>query len=286
MKKILTAALAAMFVLTAVCACGLKTAATGEITVVTREDGSGTRGAFIELFGLQETQPDGAKKDMTYKEAIVANRTDVMMTTVANDVNAIGYISLGSLNATVKAVDIDGVKASADNVRNGSYAVSRPFVIAINGEAKGLQKDFIEFILSAEGQAIVSKNYIAVDEEALPYSGEKPAGKLVVAGSSSVSPLMELLAEEYIAVNPDADIEIQTSDSGAGISAATNGTCDIGMASRELKESEKEKLTEIVIAVDGIAVIVNKTNALGNLAKAQVKEIFTGNVVLWDGLAD
>ena len=283
MKKFLSAALALVLSASVFGACGLARQS-GEITVVSREDGSGTRGAFIELFGLQETLEDGSKRDMTYKEAIIASRTDIMMTTVANDVNAIGYISLGSLNDTIKAVDIDGVGANTENVKNDSYAISRPFNIAVKGAMTGLRKDFVEFILSAEGQAVVGKSYISVDEEAEAYSGKTPSGKLTIAGSSSVSPLMEKLVEEYITINPNADIEIQTNDSSAGMTAAMNGTCDIGMASRELKDSEKEALTEITIAIDGIAVIVNNSNTISNLTKAQVKEVFTGSLVDWSGL--
>ncbi len=254
------------------------------INVISREDGSGTRGAFIELFGILQKNEDGTQKDLTTKEAVIARQTDVMMTNVAGDKYAIGYISLGSLNDTVKALNIEGVVPTTENVKNGTYPVSRPFNIATKGEPTGLAKDFIDFILSAEGQAVVSKSYIAVDDAPLAYAGSKPSGKIVVAGSSSVTPVMEKLKEAYLAVNPNAQIEIQMSDSSAGMNGAIDGTCDIGMASRELKDSEKEKLTDIQIALDGIAVIVNNENPAADLTKDQVKAIFTGGVETWNGI--
>ena len=253
-----------------------------DISVVSREDGSGTRGAFVELFKIEVKRPDGGKKDMTTKEAVIANKTDVMMVNIANDPYAIGYISLGSMNASIKALDIDGVKASAENVKNGSYKISRPFNIATKGEPTGLAKDFISFILSKDGQAVVGKSYIAVKENAAPYAGGKMSGKITVAGSSSVSPIMEKLKEAYVAKNPGAVVEVQMSDSTAGMTGAMNGTCDIGMSSRELKDSEKAKLTALAIAHDGIAVIVNNKNPLTNLSNAQVKDIFTGASKTWD----
>ena len=254
------------------------------ISVVSREDGSGTRGAFIELFGIQE-EVDGNKKDMTTVEAVIANKTDVMMTNVAGDKTAIGYISLGSLNDTVKGVNIDGAEPTPDNVKNGSYAISRPFNIVTKGDATGLAKDFIDFILSSDGQSVVSGNsYIAIDDTAAAYSGAKPSGKIVVAGSSSVTPVMEKLREAYLAINTNAEIEIQMSDSSAGIQAAIDGNCDIGMSSRELKDSESGKVKGIQIALDGIAVIVNKANPVTNLAKDQVKGIFKGEVTAWSDI--
>jgi len=255
-----------------------------DIAVVSREDGSGTRGAFIELFGIEQKNEDGTKKDLTTKEAIIAKQTDVMMTNIAGDPYAIGYISLGSLNDTVKALQIEGVTPTAENVKNGTYPIARPFNIATNGEATGLAKDFIDFILSAEGQAVVGSGYIAVSETAPAYAGSKPSGKIVVAGSSSVAPIMEKLKEAYMAINPNATIEIQSSDSSAGITGAIDGTCDIGMASRELKDSELEQLTVTQIALDGIAVIVNHENPTTSLTKEQVKEIFTGGILTWSGI--
>lgn len=252
-----------------------------EIHVVSREDGSGTRGAFIELFGIEKKNDDGSKKDRTTKEAVIAKQTDIMMTNVANDLYAIGYLSLGSLNDTVKAVSIDGAAASAENVKNGSYAIARPFNIATKGEPSGITKDFVDFIFSAEGQAIVSDSYIAVDDAADAYMGSKPSGKIVIAGSSSVSPLMEKLIEKYKEINPNAQIELQTNDSSSGMKAAIDGTCDIGMASRGLKDSEKEQLNSMEIALDGIAVIVHKENPIGNLSREQVEKIFIGEMMNW-----
>ncbi len=255
--------------------------ASKNVAVVSREGGSGTRGAFIELFGIEQKGADGTKKDMTTVEAVIAKATDVMMTNIVSDQYSIGYISLGSLNDTVKAVKIEGVEASADNVKNGKYPISRPFNIATKGEASGLAKDFIDYILSAEGQAVVAKSYISVNDAAPAYAGSKPSGKIVVAGSSSVTPIMEKLKEAYLAVNPNAQIEIQQSDSSAGMTAAINGTCDIGMASRELKDSEKSALTSMQIALDGIAVIVNKANPTSSLSKEQVKKIYTSDILNW-----
>ncbi len=251
------------------------------VNVVSREDGSGTRGAFIELFGIEVKGNDGTKKDMTTKEAVIAKQTDVMMTNIAGDMYGIGYISLGSLNDTVKAVQIDGITASAENVKNGSYPIARPFNIATKGEPGGLAKDFIDFILSADGQAVVSKSYIAITDNAPEYRGDKPSGKIVVAGSSSVTPIMEKLKEAYLEINPNATIEIQQSDSSAGMTGAIDGTCDIGMASRELKDSELAELTVTQIALDGIAVIVNNKNTVTTLTAEQVRAIFTGEIEKW-----
>jgi phosphate transport system substrate-binding protein len=255
------------------------------ITVVSREDGSGTRGAFIELFGIEVKNDDGSKKDTTTKEAVIANQTGVMLTNIAGDPYAIGYVSLGSLDNSVKALSIESVVASVENVKNKSYAIMRPFNIATKAEISELAQDFIGFILSAEGQAVITDGkYIAVDAAAKPYAGSKPAGKIVVAGSSSVTPIMEKLKEAYLAINAGAEIEIQMSDSSAGMTAAKDGTCDIGMASRELKETEAAELTATAIALDGIAVIVNSGNPATDLSKDQVKAIFTGEAVTWSDI--
>lgn len=259
--------------------------ANNEIIVISREEGSGTRGAFVELMGIEE-KGDGTKVDNTYEEAIIANKTDVAMTNVAGDPFAIGYISLGSMNDTVKAVDIDGVPATTEGVKDGSYPVARPFNIATKGEPEGLAKDFIDFIMSSEGQAVVSDSYIEVDDAAEAYSGDKPAGTITVAGSSSVTPVMEKLAEAYKAINPDAEIEIQMSDSTAGMTAAIDGTADIGMASRELKDEELAELNATVIALDGIAVIINPKNTVTNLTSEQVKDIFTGAITMWSDVIE
>ena len=255
----------------------------GDITVISREDGSGTRGAFIELFGIEEKGADGSKTDNTTDEAVIANKTDVMLANIAGDSQAIGYVYLGSLNDTVKAVTIDGVEATAENIKAGSYSASRPFNIATKGEPNDLAQDFINYIMSKEGQAIVEKNgYIAVDDAAAAFAGGEVEGKLVIAGSSSVSPVMEKLVEAYKAVNTNADIEIQTSDSTAGMTGCMEGTCDIGMASRELKDTESSNLTSISIALDGIAVCVNLDNPIEDLTTEQVKEIYTGETTSWD----
>lgn len=251
------------------------------IGVVSREDGSGTRGAFIELFGVEVKNDNGSKKDMTTKEAIITNQTSVMMTNVAGNKYAIGYISLGSLNNTVKAVQIEGINANNKNVKNGTYPIARPFNIATKDKLTGLAKDFISYILSAEGQDVVAKNYIAVTNNAPSYAGDKPSGKIVVAGSSSVTPVMEKLKEAYLKINPSAVIEIQASDSSAGMMATINGICDIGMASRQLKESELKQLTPKQIAIDGLAIVVHNENPLVSITKQQVRAIFMGKTQKW-----
>lgn len=253
-----------------------------DISVISREDGSGTRGAFIELLKIEEKDSNGNKIDKTTKEATIANKTDVMLTNVSGDPYAIGYVSLGSLNDNVKVLEIDESAVNVENIKNGAYKIARPFNIAIKGEATGLKKDFIDFILSSDGQSVVTETYIQINDNAAPYNGTKPDGKLVVAGSSSVTPIMEKLKEAYVAINPNADIEIQLSDSTTGMNSAIDGTCDIGMASRELKDSEKESLTQYEIALDGIAVIVNNENPLDKLSSDDVKNIFTGNYTSWN----
>lgn len=258
-----------------------------DITIVSREDGSGTRGAFIELFGIEEEQ-NGEKVDMTTEEAQITNSTSVMMTTVAGDDYAIGYVSLGSLGDTVKAVKIDGAAASAENVKSGTYKVSRPFNIATReDQSDGVVKDFINFILSKEGQEVVTDNkYIALDD-VKPFEGTSPSGKIVVGGSSSVSPVMEKLIEAYKGVNANAEIELQTTDSTTGMTSTIDGSYDIGMASRELKDTElSEGLKPIVIATDGIAVIVNKNSTVDELSSDQVKSIYTGDTLTWDEVAE
>ena len=254
-----------------------------DISIVSREDGSGTRGAFIELFGIEEKDADGNKVDNTTEAAKITNSTSVMMSTVAQDEYAIGYISLGSLDDSVKAVKIDGSEATAENIKNGSYKVSRPFNIATKDDLSDAAQDFEDFILSTEGQKVVEDNkYIPLDDVS-DYKSNGASGKVVVAGSSSVSPVMEKLKEAYQAVNSDVEVEIQTSDSTTGMQNAIDGVCDIGMASRELKDSEKEAgLTPTVIAMDGIAVVVNNDNPTDELSSDQVKSIFTGDVLTWD----
>lgn len=257
------------------------------INVTSREDGSGTRGAFIELFGIEEKDESGEKVDYTTEEANITNSTDVMMTTVAGDEYAIGYISLGSLNDTVKAVSIDGAEATVENIKSGTYTIARPFNIATKGEISEAAQDFVNFILSAEGQTVVSDNgYITVDDAAEAFASNSAEGKVVVAGSSSVTPVMEKLKEAYGAVNAAVEIEIQESDSTTGMTNALEGTCDIGMASRELKDSETEGgLTGTVIAMDGIAVVINNDNPTSDLSKDDVNGIFRGEITTWDEIA-
>ena len=253
-----------------------------EIGVISREDGSGTRGAFIELFGIEQKNDAGEKIDYTTQEAIITNSTSVMMTTVSGDLYAIGYISLGSLNDTVKAIQIDGVDATVENIENGSYKISRPFNIATKDGLSENAQDFVDFIMSADGQQVIEDaGYIPVSDAAA-YSGSMESGKVVVAGSSSVTPVMEKLKEAYLVKNPGVTIEIQQSDSSTGITNAIDGTCDIGMASRDLKDSELEAgLTSTTIAMDGIAVIVNNDSAVDGLTSEQVMKIFTGEYTTW-----
>lgn len=253
------------------------------ISVVTREEGSGTRDAFTELTGVLVKDGDN-KTDNTTTSAVTINSTEAVVTNVKDNEAAIGYISLGSLNDTVKALKIGGVEATADNVKSGDYAVSRPFNIAYKGELSEAAQDFVDYIMSSDGQKIVSDNgYVTVSENAA-YSGKKPSGKISVAGSSSVSPVMEKLAEAYQKVNTNAKVEIQTSDSSAGMQSAMGGTCDIGMASRDLKDEEKSALKVETIAKDGIAVIVNNANTCDDLTLDQVKSIYTGETTVWSDI--
>ena len=289
-KKFVALGLVGVFILSALTGCGSKGQSggndfdtSGEIGVITREDGSGTRGAFIELFGIEQKNDADEKVDYTTDTAAVTDSTSVMMTTVAGDLYAVGYTSLGTMNDTVKAVQIDGVAATVENIKGGTYKIARPFNIATKDGLSDAAQDFIDFIMSAEGQAVVEENgYISVSGAA-PYTGASVTGKIVVAGSSSVTPLMEKLKEAYLLKNANVTIEIQQSDSSTGMSDTIDGTCDIGMASRELKDSETEKgLVSTVIAMDGIAVIVNNDNPVTSLTSEQVKEIFTGNITAWD----
>lgn len=253
------------------------------ISVVTREEGSGTRDAFTELTGVLVKNGDN-KTDNTTTSAVTINSTEAVITNVKDNEAAIGYISLGSLNDTVKALKIGGVEATADNVKSGDYAVSRPFNIAYKGELSDVAQDFVDYIMSSDGQKIVSDNgYVTVSENAA-YSGKKPSGKISVAGSTSVSPVMEKLAEAYQKVNTNAKVEIQTSDSSAGMQSAMGGTCDIGMASRDLKDEEKSALKVETIAKDGIAVIVNNANTCDDLTLDQVKSIYTGETTVWSDI--
>lgn len=261
--------------------------ASGPISVYSREDGSGTRGAFVELLGIEQADANGDKVDMTTPTAAITNSTAVMMTSVAGDPNAIGYISLGSLDDTVKAVSIDGVAPSAAAVKDGSYAIARPFNVVTKGDLSAPAADFFAFIMSADGQAVVSdNNYIAIDDAAAPFASNGASGKVVVAGSSSVTPVMEKLAEAFQAANPQVTVEVQQSDSTTGVNMAVDGTCDIGMASRDLKDSETGAgATGTAIALDGIAVIVAPSSPVGDLTSQQVCDIYTGTAASWADVA-
>ena len=286
MNKLVKAALAAVLAITCIASAACAEFDAGkDIDVISREDGSGTRGAFIELTGVEQ-KVDGVKMDMTTEDAQITNSTAVMLSTVAGDTYAIGYVSLGSLNDSVKAVQVEGVTATAENVANGSYVLARPFNIAYKKEALSeLGRDFVAFVMSAEGQAIIDANGYVGSADAPAYAGAAPEGKLVIAGSSSVSPVMEKLIEAYAAVNANAKLELQTSDSTNGMTSAIDGTCDIGMASRALKAEEAEQLTSVAIAMDGIAVIVNLENPVDALDKAQIAAIYTGETTVWSEIA-
>ncbi len=289
MKKRVLAVLSALVLTVGMAGCGSSDGFNSreDISIITREDGSGTRGAFIELFGIEKKNAEGTRVDYTTDEASVTNSTSVMMTMIESDVHAIGYISLGSLNDTVKAVKIDGVSPSVENIKNGSYTIFRPFNIAVKEDLSDVAQDFINYILSAEGQAVVEgAGYITVSENG-SFVSNRASGKITVAGSSSVSPVMQKLKEAYLSINAGAEIELLTSDSSTGISNAAAGICDIGMASRTVKDSEKEKgLTEITIANDGVAVIVNPGNPLDDMTREQVEQIYTGMVTTWSELIE
>ncbi len=289
MKKLAALVMSTLCVASLACGCGNGSdgnssqtesgKAMKPITVVSREDGSGTRGAFVELTGVEEDDVDNTTVD-----AIISNSTEIMMTTVAGDEYGIGYSSTGSLNDTVKALSVDGVEPTVENIKDGSYALSRPFNVATKGDASGLALDFMNYVMSAQGQKVVEDNgYIAVVDDAANFETTGEEGKLVIAGSSSVTPIMEKLVEGYQAINVNAEIELQESDSTTGMTAAADGTCDIGMASRELKDSETEAgLVSTAIAMDGIAVIVNTGNELSDISTESVKAIFTGEVTDWN----
>ena len=282
MKKRIAGILTAALIGTTVMGTVVMAAPSGAIDVISREDGSGTRGAFVELFGIEE-EKDGEKVDMTTQEASITNNTDVMLTTVAGDENSIGYVSLGSLNDTVKAVKIDGAEATAENVADDTYKVARPFNIVTGDKLSDAAQDFENYIMSADGQKVIQDNgYIKADEKAPAYKSNGAKGKVVVGGSSSVTPVMEKLKEAYAKANKDVTVEVQQSDSTTGVTNAIEGTCDIGMASRDLADSEAKKgVKATVIAKDGIAVIVNKDSKVDELTSAQVKDIYTGKTTKW-----
>lgn len=288
-KKILTFLLTTILVMTNATTAFARKGKTwnekSEINVISREDGSGTRGAFIELTGVEQKNRKGEKVDMTTEEAIITNNTAVMIMGVNTNLYAIGYISLGSLNDNIKALNIDNVSASVENVKNGTYKFSRPFNIITKGENKPAVQDFINFIMSNEGQNVIEKNnYISVNQ-GKTFESNMSCEKIVIAGSSSVSPVIEKLKEEYQKINPNVQIDIQTNDSSTGIKAVTQGICDIGMSSRNLKVSESDSgLSSLTIALDGIAVIVNNANPLTNISIENIKKIYTGEILYWKDL--
>lgn len=289
MKKILSLGLAALMTVFALAGCGADSndggTGTGRdaISVLTREEGSGTRGAFIELLGIEEKNADGKKVDKTIDTAETTNSTSVMITTVQGNKAAIGYISLGSLDKSkVKALKVDGAEAAADNVKSGEYKVARPFNIATKGDATGVASDFIKFILSADGQAVVEKNGYISEGNTGAYKASGQKGKITIGGSSSVTPVMEKLKEAYVKLNPDVTVDVQQNDSSSGMKGAIDDIYDIGMASRDVKDSEKEAgLNSIKIALDGIAVIVNKDNTLDSITSEHIKNIYTGSLTKW-----
>ena len=298
MKKVLAAMLGAVMVAGCLTGCGgsstgsstsPESSAESEgtfdsakaITVVSREDGSGTRGAFIELFGIEEKDADGKKVDKTISTAEETNSTAVMITSVEGNENAVGYISLGALKNSVKAVKIDGVEPTTDNVKNGTYKVARPFNIAVKDDVNDAAKDFISFIMSKEGQEVINEAGYIGSDDAKEYKATEATGDIVVGGSTSVSPVMEKLIEAYEKVNSNVKIDLQQSDSTSGMTGTIEGVLDIGMASRELKDEEASELTATTIAMDGIAVIVNKNNDITELTADQVKGMYTGTITDW-----
>lgn len=291
MKKTICLLLTGLLTVGALTGCGSsdKTDTTdktesAEVTVVSREEGSGTRGAFIELFEIEQKDESGEKVDYTTDEAVIVNSTSAMMTNVSGDDYAIGYASLGSLDDTTKALKVDGVEPTVENIKDGSYKIARPFNIATKGDVSKVTQDFINYIMSSDGQSVIEDNgYISVAEGNFESTMEK--GKIVIAGSSSVTPVMEKLKEAYLEINKNAEIEIQESDSTTGMTAAMEGTCDIGMASRDLQDSETDGgLTATAIAMDGIAVIVNQNNDIDDITSDQVKSIFLGETTDWNEL--
>ena len=254
-----------------------------KITVISREDGSGTRGAFIELTGIEEKDSNGNKTDNTKKDALICKSTDVVLTQVSGDKNAIGYISFGSLNDTVKALKVEDVEPSTATIESGDYKIVRPFNIAVKDGLSDAAQDFENYILSSEGQDIIEKaGYIKIDKSAAAYTSNNASGKVVVSGSSSVTPVMEKLAEAYQKANTNVTVDVQQSDSSTGIKDAINGTSDIGMASRDISDDElSQGIKSVTIAQDAIAVIVNKDNAVDDITMDEIKAIYTGSKTTW-----
>lgn len=283
--KTRTSKLAAVFTSVALAAAMLASCggSSDKITVISREDGSGTRGAFIELTGIEEKDADGNKTDNTKKDALICKSTDVVLTQVSGDKNAIGYISFGSLNDTVKALKVEGVEPSTATIESGDYKIVRPFNIAVKDGLSDAAQDFENYILSSEGQDIIEKaGYIKIDKSAAAYASNNASGKVVVSGSSSVTPVMEKLAEAYQKANSNVTVDVQQSDSSTGIKDAINGTSDIGMASRDISDDElSQGIKSVTIAQDAIAVIVNKDNAVDDITMDEIKAIYTGSKTTW-----
>lgn len=283
--KTRTSKLAAIFTSVALAATMLASCggSSDKITVISREDGSGTRGAFIELTGIEEKDDSGNKTDNTKKDALICKSTDVVLTQVSGDKNAIGYISFGSLNDTVKALKVEGVEPSTATIESGDYKIVRPFNIAVKDGLSDAAQDFENYILSSEGQDIIEKaGYIKIDKSAAAYASNNASGKVVVSGSSSVTPVMEKLAEAYQKVNTNVTVDVQQSDSSTGIKDAINGTSDIGMASRDISDDElSQGIKSVTIAQDAIAVIVNKDNAVDDITMDEIKAIYTGSKTTW-----
>lgn len=279
MKRVISVLAVFILIACAFSGCG---AGSSKINVMTREEGSGTRGAFVELFGIESEDENGEIIDNTTLTAETTNSTSVMITSVASDPGAIGYVSISSLNDKVKAISIDGADATVENIKNKTYKISRPFNLAVKDNLSQTALDFLNFIMSDEGQKTVEDSGYISQGSTGDYRGNSPSGTVTVAGSSSVTPVMEKLKEAYTAVNPNAKIIVQQSDSTTGITSVTDGVCDIAMASRELSESEiSAGLKSITFAADGIAVIVNPENPVTSLTSEEVKEIYTGERTEW-----
>ncbi|HBC29891.1 MAG TPA: phosphate ABC transporter substrate-binding protein [Clostridiales bacterium] len=253
-----------------------------DITVVARDAASGTRGAFHEIMNIIVKEND-TEVDKLVVGALEFDGTDKVITAIEGDKYGIGYISLGSVSERIKAVAVDGVEPTVENVRSGSYSVSRPFLLVTKGTESKLVKDFLKFTESAEGQAITNEmKFIGAIDAPGEYTASGMSGTIKVAGSTSVAPLMEKLQEAYNELNPDVTFETQAQGSSQGIKAAIDGSYDIGMASRELKAEEASELNRYVLAIDGIAVIVNNENPKSDLAADDITNIYIGEITKWN----
>lgn len=251
-----------------------------DINVISREAGSGTRDAFTQLTGIKENGSDN-----TAVTSEITSSTFVVIKSVAGDKNAIGYVSLGTLAGDIKALKINGTAPSAENIENGTYPLVRTFNIVDRGDLTAEAQDFVDFVMSAEGREIIEKEgYVAAGEADSPEKSEKDSrkGRIVIAGSTSVAPLMDVLADKYMKYHPKVKIEIQQTGSGAGITSVLAGACDIGISSRELTEEEMAKGARAsAIARDGIVVIVNQENETEDMTIDEIRDIFTGRRTVW-----